>query len=183
MLYLGLVSFSCIEYFTSFENSIETVAVFLCLIRQLEKGEGVASDIRNWRVTWVIAWQPRDCNALRIAETMCPHEILMSDAYWRSFCPCFFAKCINILRQPAPRLQEDIPSGLGAQFEYVDTYRLTKTASGGLRAALREASGGPPGTPTGGYTSPTARGAGPRHEPAIDITPWRTPVHILLYRY
>ena len=51
MLYLGLVSFSCIEYFTSFENSIETVAVFLCLIRQLEKGEGVASDIRNWRVT------------------------------------------------------------------------------------------------------------------------------------
>ena len=31
MLYLGLVCSFCIEYFTSFENSIETVAVFLSL--------------------------------------------------------------------------------------------------------------------------------------------------------
>jgi len=31
MLCLGLVSSFGIEYFTSFENSIETVAVFLCL--------------------------------------------------------------------------------------------------------------------------------------------------------
>ena len=31
MLFWGLVSSFCIEYFTSFENSIETVAVFLCL--------------------------------------------------------------------------------------------------------------------------------------------------------
>ena len=31
MLCLGLVSCFCIEYFTSFENSIESVAVFLCL--------------------------------------------------------------------------------------------------------------------------------------------------------
>ena len=45
------VWFPLSAYSTSFENSIETVAVFLCLIRQLEKGEGVASDIRNWRVT------------------------------------------------------------------------------------------------------------------------------------
>ena len=35
MLCLGLVSSFGIEYFTSFENSIETVAVFLCLRTKL----------------------------------------------------------------------------------------------------------------------------------------------------
>ena len=49
----------------------------------------------------------------------------------------------NILRQPAPRIQEDKPSGLDAHFEYIDAYMVKKNGlrrpSGGLRGPLRGA--------------------------------------------
>ena len=51
-----------------FENSNETVAILLCLrtkqaSKQLEKGEKIPSDYKNWRKISAVAWQPRDGNA------------------------------------------------------------------------------------------------------------------------
>ena len=49
MLYLGLVSSFCIEYFTSFDNSIETAAaVFLCL--RTKKASNSSKRERNFYV-------------------------------------------------------------------------------------------------------------------------------------
>ena len=67
----------------------------------------------------------------------------------------FLGKMRNILRQPAPRIQEDKPSGLDAHFEYIDAHMVKKNG-------LRRRSGGPPGDPAGGLratrlASPTDR--------------------------
>ena len=53
MLCLGLVSSFCIGYFTSFENSIESEGVFLCLkmkeVSNSSKRERkIPTDFRNW---------------------------------------------------------------------------------------------------------------------------------------
>ena len=57
----------------------------------------------------------------------------------------------NILRWPASRVQEDETSRLDAHFEHSDTCVFLN--------GLRWPSGGAPGIPPGGRTSPTARGA------------------------
>ena len=71
----------------------------------------------------------------------------------------FLSEMHNIVRQPAPRIQEAKPSGLDAHFEYIAAYMLKKTTSGGPPGALRGPSGGSVGAPAGAAPKTPAGGA------------------------
>ena len=94
-------------------------------------GQAHRDDVFGERRASLLNSQTRPGTLWPVAPMQAPH---ICSQY--AILSLFLGKMRNILRQPAPRIQEDKPSGLDAHFEYIDAHMVKKNG-------LRRPSGGP----------------------------------------